>query len=81
MGVVGGQRLHSLGEFFATQKPLVCLKEAPKQTWCSLLTLDMLDILCYWGTSGNGDRHLNTLLSKPKLAKKGYYAVALQLLH
>ena len=35
---------HSLGDFFATQKPFVCLKEAPKQTLCSLLTSDMLDI-------------------------------------
>ena len=30
--------------FFATQKPFVCLQEAPKQTLCSLLTSDMLDI-------------------------------------
>ena len=40
----GGRRSHSLGYFFATQKPFVCLKEAPKQTSCSLLTSDMLDI-------------------------------------
>ena len=40
----GGRRSHSLGDFFATQKPFVCLKEAPKQTLCSLLTSDMLDI-------------------------------------
>ena len=27
----GGQRSHSLGDFFTTQKPFVCLKEAPKK--------------------------------------------------
>ena len=42
--VGGGRRSHSLGDFFAAQKPFVCLKEAPKQTLCSLLTSDMLDI-------------------------------------
>ena len=40
----GGWRWHSLGDFFATQKPFVCLKKDPKQTLCSLLTSDMLDI-------------------------------------
>ena len=39
-----GRRSHFLGDFFAAQKPFVCLKEAPKQTLCSLLTSDMLDI-------------------------------------
>ena len=40
-----GRRSHFLGDFFvATQKPFVCLKEVPKQTLCSLLTSDMLDI-------------------------------------
>ena len=29
-----------LGDCVAAQKPFVCLKEAPKQTLCSLLTLD-----------------------------------------
>ena len=40
----GGRRSHSLRDFFAAQKPFVCFKEAPKQTLCSLWTLDMLDI-------------------------------------
>ena len=46
VGGGGGQRSHSLGDFFATQKPFVCLKEAPKLTLCSLQlqTSDMLDI-------------------------------------
>ena len=35
---------HSLGDFFAVQKPFVCLQEVPKQTLCSLLTSDLLDI-------------------------------------
>ena len=43
-GVGGGRRSHSLGDFLATQKPFVCLKEAPKQTLCSLLASEMLDI-------------------------------------
>ena len=33
-----------LGDVFATQKLFVCLKEALKQTFYSLLTSDMLDI-------------------------------------
>ena len=44
LGWGGGQRSHSLGDFFATPKPFVCLKKAPKHTLCSLLTSDMLDI-------------------------------------
>ena len=44
MGGGGGQRSHSLGDFFAAQKTFVSLKKAPKQTLCSLLTSDMLDI-------------------------------------
>ena len=40
----GGWRSHSLGDFFAAQKPFVGLKEAQKQTLCSLLTSDMLNI-------------------------------------
>ena len=40
----GGLRSHSLGDFFATQKPFACLKEAQKHTLCSFLTSDMLDI-------------------------------------
>ena len=40
----GGQRSHSLGDFFAAQKPCVCLKEAPKLNLYSLLTSDILDI-------------------------------------
>ena len=40
-----GWRSHSLRDFFAAQKTFVCLKEAPKQALCSLLTSDMLDIL------------------------------------
>ena len=40
----GGRRSHSLGDFFTAQKSFVCLKEALKQTLCSLLTSDMLDI-------------------------------------
>ena len=43
-GGVGRQRSHSLGDFFAAQKTFVSLKKAPKQTLCSLLTSDMLDI-------------------------------------
>ena len=39
---VGGHT--SLGDFFTAQKPCVSLQEAPKQTLCSLLTSDMLDI-------------------------------------
>ena len=39
----GGQRSHSLGDFFAAQKTFVSLKKAPK-TLCSLPTSDMLDI-------------------------------------
>ena len=42
--VGGGQRSHSLGHFFPAQKRFVCLKEAPKQTLCSLLTSGMLDV-------------------------------------
>ena len=37
---------HSLGDFFDLQKPFICLKEAPKQTLCTLLTLELLDIAC-----------------------------------
>ena len=40
----GSQRLHSLGDFFDAQKLFVCLKVVPKQTCCSLLASDMLDI-------------------------------------
>ena len=40
----GGRRSTSLGDFVAAQKHFVCLQEAPKQTLCSLLTSDMLDI-------------------------------------
>ena len=40
----GGPRSHSLGDFFAVQKPFVCLKEAPKQTLCSLLSSDIIYI-------------------------------------
>ena len=40
----GGRRSHSLGDFFAAQKTFVSLKKAPKQTFCSLPTSDMLDI-------------------------------------
>ena len=39
-----GQSSQSLGDFVAAQKPFVCLQEAQKQTLCSLLTSDMLDI-------------------------------------
>ena len=40
------RRSHTLGDLFTAQKPFdnVCLKEALKQTFCSLLTSDMLDI-------------------------------------
>ena len=38
----GGRRSHSLGDFVAAEEPFVSLKEAPKQTLCSLLTSDML---------------------------------------
>ena len=34
----------AVGYCFAAQKPFVCLEEAQKQTLCSLLTSDMLDI-------------------------------------
>ena len=34
----------SLGNFVAVQKPLVCRQDAPTQTLCPLLTLEMLDI-------------------------------------
>ena len=40
----GGRRSHSLGDFFIAQKPFLCHKEAPKQTFCALLTSDMLFI-------------------------------------
>ena len=40
----GGWRSQSLGAYIYAQKLFVCLKEAPKQPLCSLLTLDMLDI-------------------------------------
>ena len=39
----GGWRSHSLSDFVAAQKPLVCLQDALKQTLYSLLTSDMLD--------------------------------------
>ena len=39
-----GQRSHSLCDVLATQKPFVCLKEVPKQSLCSLLASEMLDI-------------------------------------
>ena len=44
LGGGGSRRSHSLGEFVAAEKPFVNLKEAPKQTLCSLLTSDMLDM-------------------------------------
>ena len=40
----GGGRSRSLGDFFAAQKPCVCLQEAPKHNLCSLLSSDLLDI-------------------------------------
>ena len=40
----GGLRSHSLGAFTVAQKAFACLKKAPKQTVCSLLTSDMLDV-------------------------------------
>ena len=40
----GGQRTNFLGNFIAAQKPFVSLKKASKQTLCSLLTSDKLDI-------------------------------------
>ena len=39
----GGRRSHSLSDLVAAQKPFVC-QEAPKQTLCSFLASDMLDI-------------------------------------
>ena len=40
----GGRRSNSLGDFVAAQNLFVCLQEAQKQTLCSLLSSDMLDI-------------------------------------
>ena len=70
-GVGGCWRSHSLGDFFAAQNSFVCLKEAPRQTLCSLLTSGMLDIASnsmlkpavlslvpQLLTQGIGDRHL-----------------------
>ena len=44
VGEGGGRRSHSLGDFFAAQKTFVSLKNAPKQTLCSLPISHMLDI-------------------------------------
>ena len=66
--------------FLADPKPFACLKEGLKQTLCSLLTLDLLDIASnsFFNqlllllvpqqlTQGYGDSHLkNTLESRPK---------------
>ena len=73
---MGGRRSHSSSDFFAAQKHFVCLKEAQKQTLCSLLTSDMLDIASNLVlkpavllpvpqklTQENGDRHLKILSS------------------
>ena len=44
VGGGGSRRSHSLGGFWLLKKLFVCLEEAPKQTFCSLLTSDILDI-------------------------------------
>ena len=44
MGGSGGSRRSHLGDLLADQKASVSLKVAPKQTLCSLPTLDMLHI-------------------------------------
>ena len=44
----GGLRSHSLGDVSDAQEPYVCLKEAPKQTLCSLLSSDMQSNCTDW---------------------------------